>query len=309
MNINKNVQGHLFALTANVMWGLMAPIGKFALQEFSALSVTTFRMVGAAAAFWILSMFCKQEHVNHKDMLKIFFASLFALVFNQGVFIFGLSLTSPIDASIVTTTLPIITMIVAAIYLKEPVTNKKVLGIFVGAMGALILILGSQTSGDANSSIWGDLLCLLAQLSFSIYLTVFKGLTQQYSAVTINKWMFIYASMCYIPFSYQDVAAIEWSTISVPAVWQVLYVVLGGKLHRLHLRNDSTEVTPSHSGKYVQLCTANHRVYRSSSHGYRYLWLAKGNRHRSGISGCIHRDTKQVEGGFGKGRRIIVIND
>ena len=40
--------------------------------------------------------------------------------------------------------------------------------------------------------------------------------------------MFIYASMCYIPFSYQDVAAIEWSTISVPAIWQVLYVVLGG---------------------------------------------------------------------------------
>lgn len=229
MKINKNAQGHLFALTANVMWGLMSPIGKFALQEFSALSVTTFRMVGAAAAFWILSAFCKQEHVNHKDMLKIFFASLFALVFNQGVFIFGLSMTSPIDASIVTTTLPIITMIVAAIYLKEPVTNKKVLGIFVGAMGALILILSSQVGGaGGGSSIWGDLLCLLAQLSFSIYLTVFKGLSQRYSAVTINKWMFIYASMCYIPFSYHDIAIIEWSAISTIAIWQVLYVVLGG---------------------------------------------------------------------------------
>ena len=101
-------------------------------------------MVGAAAAFWILSAFCKQEQVGHRDMVKIFFASLFALVFNQGIFIFGLSLTSPIDASIVTTTSPIITMIVAAIYLKEPVTNKKVLGIFIGAMGALILILSSQ---------------------------------------------------------------------------------------------------------------------------------------------------------------------
>ena len=51
-------------------------------------------------------------------MLKIFFATLFALVFNQGVYIFGLSMTSPIDASIVTTTLPIVTMIVAAIYLS-----------------------------------------------------------------------------------------------------------------------------------------------------------------------------------------------
>ena len=47
--MNKNVQGHIFALTANILWGLMAPIGKSALMEFSALSVTTFRMVGAAA--------------------------------------------------------------------------------------------------------------------------------------------------------------------------------------------------------------------------------------------------------------------
>ena len=34
-------------------------------------------------------------------------------------------MTSPIDASIVTTTLPIVTMIIAAIYLKEPITNLK----------------------------------------------------------------------------------------------------------------------------------------------------------------------------------------
>lgn len=228
MGNNKNLHGHLFALMANVMWGLMSPIGKSALQEFSAISVTTFRMVGAAAAFWILSIFCKQEHVDHRDMLKIFFASLFALVFNQGVYIFGLSMTSPIDASIVTTTLPIVTMIIAAIYLKEPITNLKVLGIFVGAMGALTLILSSQTAGSGNGSIIGDLLCLVAQISFSIYLTVFKGLSQKYSPITLNKWMFIYASMCYIPFSYQDVAGIQWAEISTAAYVQVGYVVIGG---------------------------------------------------------------------------------
>ncbi|WP_288242353.1 DMT family transporter [uncultured Bacteroides sp.] len=226
--MNKNVQGHIFALTANVLWGLMAPIGKSALMEFSALSVTTFRMVGAAACFWLLSAFCKREHVDHRDMLKIFFASLFALVFNQGVYIFGLSMTSPIDASIVTTTLPIVTMIIAAIYLKEPITNLKVLGIFVGAMGALILIMSSQTAGGGNSSIIGDLLCLVAQISFSIYLTVFKGLSQKYSPITLNKWMFVYASMCYIPFSYHDVASIQWTEISTAAFVQVGYVVVGG---------------------------------------------------------------------------------
>ena len=49
MGNNKNLHGHLFALTANVMWGLMSPIGKSALQEFSAISVTTFRMVGCGS--------------------------------------------------------------------------------------------------------------------------------------------------------------------------------------------------------------------------------------------------------------------
>ena len=137
-------------------------------------------------------------------------------------------MTSPIDASIVTTTLPIVTMVVAAIYLKEPITNKKVLGIFVGAMGALILIMSSQAGSNGNGSLIGDLLCLVAQISFSIYLTVFKGLSQRYSAVTINKWMFIYASMCYIPFSYYDISTIQWTSVSTIAIIEVLYVVLGG---------------------------------------------------------------------------------
>lgn len=55
--MKKNIQGHLFAFSANILWGLMAPIGKSALTEFSPLSVTTFRMVGAAACFWLLSLF------------------------------------------------------------------------------------------------------------------------------------------------------------------------------------------------------------------------------------------------------------
>jgi drug/metabolite transporter (DMT)-like permease len=118
-------------------------------------------------------------------------------------------------------------MIVAALYLKEPVTNKKVVGIFLGALGALILIMsGGQVGSDGN--LLGDLLCLMAQISFSIYLTVFKSLSQKYSPLTLNKWMFTYASMCYIPLSYRDISTIEWGGISTAAYWQVAYVVVGG---------------------------------------------------------------------------------
>ena len=283
--MNKNIQGHLFALTANILWGLMAPIGKSALVEFSALSVTTFRMVGAAACFWLLSLFCKREQVDHRDMLKIFFAALFALVFNQGVYIFGLSMTSPIDASIVTTTLPIVTMIVAAIYLKEPVTNKKVLGIFVGAMGAFILIMSSQTTGAGNGSLIGDLLCLLAQISFSIYLTVFKGLSQKYSPITLNKWMFVYASMC-----------VERNIYSRPAASGICGC--GRKLPCLYLHNECAEAVAPHCGEHVQLHAAHRGLNRCHHLRIGSVQFGKGNSHSLGIPGSVHRDTKQVTQGF-----------
>jgi len=227
MSNDKSLKGHAALLAASVMFGLNAPIGKAVLNQFSALSVTTFRMVGAAAAFWLFSIFMPKEHIDHKDMLRLFFAALFGVVFNQGMFVFGLSLTSPIDASIITTTSPIITMIIAAIYLKEPVTNKKVIGIFIGAMGALMLILSNPGSaGGGSNPILGDLLCLVAQFSFSIYLTVFKDLIGKYSPVTISKWLFVYASLCYIPFSYRDVAAIDYTAIPTDMLIQIGYVVL-----------------------------------------------------------------------------------
>ena len=224
---DKNIHGHIYALTANVLWGLMSPIGKSALQVFTPLSVTAFRIVGACIAFWLLSLFCKKEKIESKDRIKVFFAAFFALIFNQGMFVFGLSFTSPINASIVTTTLPIITMIVAAIFLREPISGKKIIGILVGATGALILILSSHNGGVGSGNIIGDLLCLVAQCSFAIYLTVFKSLTQKYSAVTLNKWMFLVGSLVYIPISYTDIVAINWNVVPMSAILQVAYIAIG----------------------------------------------------------------------------------
>lgn len=227
-----NYQGHVAMLTANVLWGLMSPISKKVLSSglIDSISLTTFRMIGAAILFWTASLFTKKEDVSPQDMMRLFFAALLGIVLNQGSFIMGVSLTSPINASIVTTTTPIITMIIAALYLKEPITGKKISGIFVGASGALLLILGSQqTSANVNhGNIWGDLLCLLAQFSYSIYFVMFKGLISKYSPVTLMKWMFMYASVCCIPFSYNHITTIPFASLSTELYLGIAYVVVGG---------------------------------------------------------------------------------
>ena len=225
----KTTKAHLALLGAGMIWGLMAPVGKAAMEAgISGLSLATMRMAGAAVCFWIASLFAPKEKVSRRDLGMLFFAALLCIVFNQGLFIFGLSLTSPVDASIITTSLPVITMILAALFLKEPVTVMKAGGVVLGTGGALILILSSQGGGAGAGNIWGDLLCLIAQFSFACYLTIFKGLISRYGVITLMKWMFTYAALCFVPISFSDVADMVSRTFPVEVWLEVAYVVLFG---------------------------------------------------------------------------------
>ena len=91
--------GHIAMFSASVMWGAMAPISKFVMDGglVDAVTVTDVRIFGAALLFWLVSPFMKREKVERKDFLKIFGAAMFAIVLNQGVYISGVSMTSPVD--------------------------------------------------------------------------------------------------------------------------------------------------------------------------------------------------------------------
>ena len=222
-------------LGANVMWGLMSPVSKVIMAGgvLTPWVVTDMRIGGAMLLFWLLSFFQKPEHVGHKDMIMLFFASLFAIVLNQGSFIFGVSMTSPGEASIITTSMPLWAMVLAAFILKEPVTGKKVLGIAFGAGGALMLILGSaQGQGTSTANVaearWGDMLVLFAQLSYAFYIVRFKNFVNKYSLVTIMKWMFTYAFICTLPFSTNDLLNTQWTSLPAANLMGLAYVVVCG---------------------------------------------------------------------------------
>ena len=234
MVMNFDWKGHASMFGANAMWGFMSPLSKMVLAggAVTPLVITDLRIAGAMVLFWIASLLQKPEHVNHKDLVSLFFASLFAIVFNQGCFIFGVSLTSPGDASIITTSMPLWAMVLAAFILKEPITGRKVLGIAFGAGGALLLILGSGTNAapslvNANTAIWGDLLVLFAQLCYAFYIVFYKDFVNKYSFVTIMKWMFTYSFICTLPFSASDLMNARWSDLQPAEIGGLLFIVAG----------------------------------------------------------------------------------
>lgn len=224
------LKGHLAMLGANVMWGLMAPVVKLVLVSgvVAPLLLVDFRMAGAALLFWLTSLFMPREHVPAGDLLRLFGAGMLGVCFNQGCFIIGVSLTTPSEASLVTTTMPMWVMLLAWLILHEPISMKKAGGIALGACGALILVLGSESAGRmASNPPLGDLIVLTAQLSYALYLTLYRNFIRKYSLVTIMKWMFLSASVVSLSVSSPVIAATQWENISGVEWAGIAAVVIG----------------------------------------------------------------------------------
>lgn len=230
VNKKQPLIAHLCMLCAGTCWGLMAPIGKDAmLNGIDGIDLVSFRVLGGALLFWLTSLFTKKEHVPVKDILLLGCAGLFALVFNQCSYTIGLNLTSPSNSSIMTTSMPIFAMVLSFFILKEPITWQKAGGVLLGCAGAVIIITTSATAGNAKvGNIWGDLLCMSAQLSFALYLSLFKPLVQKYSLFTVNKWMFTWATLLIWPFTLGHVSGIDFASVPMSTWWETGFVVFFG---------------------------------------------------------------------------------
>ena len=224
-----NMKGHFAMLGANVCWGLMSPVAKlvFASGVIAPIIMVDFRIAGAAILFWITSVFMPKEHVPSIDKLRMFGAGMIGILLNQGCFIIGVSYTSPGEASLVTTTMPMWVMLLAWLFLHEPITVKKAGGIALGAAGALILVLGGSgaISGGDNPAL-GDFIVLMAQLSYALYLTLYRNFIRRYSLVTLMKWMFLSASIVGLPASFSFLSATQWQNIAVSEWLGIGYVVV-----------------------------------------------------------------------------------
>ena len=225
--MSRPLQAHLSLFCACAFWGLMAPLGKDAMTHgVDGLTMVTFRVLGGCVLFWITSLFVAREEVPLRDILQFAGAALFGLVTNQCCYTLGLGITSPINASIVTTSMPVFAMVLAALILREPVTAKKVVGVLLGCCGAVMLILNSAVHGSAKvGDVRGDLLCLGAQFSFALYLSLFSSLVRRYSVFTVNKWMFLWATLFITPFTTGHVLGVLSHPIPAKTWWEVAYVV------------------------------------------------------------------------------------
>ncbi len=230
MRVNRSIAiGHLAAAGAYVIFGINVVVCRDIAIEGHIEPIVLFSMRAliAGGLFWLLSLFSPKEHVPKKDLLKLAGAGILGLFLPQLTFLHAIAHTTPVDLSVMSTTTPIFTMFVAAIFLKEPITWKKALGVALSFGGILWLILQSNfgSNDPSETEPVGIMFCFANYIVFALYLGTCRNLIGRYSVVTSMKWMFLVSFLVSLPFSLPKLSSTEFALVSSQVWWEIGFMI------------------------------------------------------------------------------------
>lgn len=228
---NSRLIGHIACFVAYSIFGFNIIVCKDLsnLSLISPLGLFCFRAVGASMLFWIVSLFLPKERIDKKDYIKIFCASMLGLFLTQIAFLKAITMTTPLDTSIITAITPIFTMFIAAIVVKEPITLKKALGVGLSFCGVVFLILNTVRIGDGGVAVTkpaGVLLMIVNCFVFACYLGIFRPLISKYSVVTFMKWMFLFSALVAFPFDVKELVRLDFSIMPSKYLLELVYIIV-----------------------------------------------------------------------------------
>ena len=226
---------HLALLGVALIYGASFLIAKNAMQTaVPPRAFIQFRVTGAALLFWVLLPWSGSNRIHHlpkADILRLVLCAVFGVTTNQLFFFEGLAITTPVNASIMMVIGPIAVLVAGAVLVKERITPPKVLGIALGAVGALWLILSGahwQINGLFQSDVAkGNLFVLVNATSYAVYLVIVKPLMTKYNALFVIRWVFTFGIFLVFPFGGPQIPGIQWDLWDQSIITSVAYVVLG----------------------------------------------------------------------------------
>lgn len=254
--MNKIVKAHLALLGVNLIYGANYSIVKEVVPwHIQAFALVVLRALSAAFLFWLTSVFLPKEKVAKKDFIRLMLLGVFGVAINQLLFIRGLELSKPINASIIMIFNPIIVMLLEIIFLKEKAPFIRVIGIACGAAGAtLLLLFKSGFSLGETITLKGDIMILINCISWAVFMVMVKPLMLKYRAVTVTKWVFSFGIFYVLPFGWMQLSRFHPFQVSFTMWLCILYVLIASTYMAYFLNTYAlTELRPSVVSTYIYL--------------------------------------------------------
>ena len=226
--MSSETKAHIALFFAALFYGANYSIAKIVMDDdyIQPLGFILIRVGSALIFFRIFHALFIKERVDRKDLPLFFLCGIFGVAINQMFFFVGLDYTTPINASLIMTTTPILVLLISSFVIDDRFTFQKFWGIALGATGAIVLIAYGKELSFKQEQLRGDLIVLINATSYAFYLVLAKRLMVKYHPITVIKWIFTFGIIFVFPFGIHDFMDIKWSSFSTIIWLSVMYVVV-----------------------------------------------------------------------------------
>lgn len=213
---------------ATIIYGVTYTVAKEVMPTYiKPFGFILLRVLGATIVFWTIGLFVKAKSIEKQDFKTLILASFFGVGLNMLTFFKGLSYTTPISASVMMVTTPILVLIFSSILIKERLIARKIVGVFIGLIGAVILIMyGNATTSNAKNIMLGNFLVFVNAASYAMYLVIVKKLITKYNPIVFVKWLYLFGLLFVLPFGFTELLEVKWRTMPTSIYLQAGFVVL-----------------------------------------------------------------------------------
>jgi drug/metabolite transporter (DMT)-like permease len=252
--MDRKFRAHLFLMIVNLFYGAGFSVTKLVMPQFiQPFGFILIRVSVTGLLFLVIQRVVIKENIQLKHLPLFMASALFGVVINQEMFFLGLEQTTPINAALIMITTPILVFVISFFMKYEKATWQKVLGLFFGAGGALLIMSGKGFS-FSSSTLVGDLFILLNATSYAVYLVIVRPLMKQYHPLTVVTYVFLFGLLPVFVFGFNQFAAIDWNCFTITAWGGLIFIVVcttffAYLLNMLALR----EVSSSVVGAYIYL--------------------------------------------------------
>jgi drug/metabolite transporter (DMT)-like permease len=202
---------------------------KRALGEISPFELALLRFTLSAACFGGLLAALRPPRIARRDLLGFVLLGMVAIPINQGLFLYGLSATTPGHASLLYALTPIFVFLLAWLRLGERARWLKLIGIGV-AFAGVVLVLSArgvvEVGAPATSTLVGDLWVLLAVIFWAVYSVAGKPYAERYGALASTGYVFLFGSGLYLPFGLALSDSERLASLSLAGWAGVIYLVV-----------------------------------------------------------------------------------
>lgn len=220
----------LALLTACFLWAVSFVATKVALASTPPLSVVALRLVISAACFvvWIAATGRTFRIGGSRQLLRLLGLSLLGTGFHYGIQTIGLEYTTASNAALYAVTGPITIVVLAAIFLHEPVGTRKAVGIFVAVLGVLTVMgIDTLAGAELGGHVLGDALVLGSIVLWGMFTVFGKKLTDELGALRVTAVVTIIGATWMLPVGWIEARLRSFSLARIAVDGWIAIAFLG----------------------------------------------------------------------------------